>query len=99
MSVGKTIFTQLGGNKFAVMTGAKISTSNHGLVAVLPRKQKGHRVNHVEVKLNERDLYTIAFNNYSKSTCNLEHILVCEDVCVDNLIELFETNTGYLVRL
>ena len=99
MSVGKTIFNQLGGNKFAIMTGARISTGTSGLVAVLPRKANGKKVNHVEVVLNEQDLYTVRFNNFKKSACHVEPVLVCENVCAENLVELFETNTGYTVRL
>ena len=65
MSVANEIYRQLGGNKFAVMTGAKnfIDLEN-GIRMKIGRNKTNH--NWMEITLNSLDLYDVAFAKLTK---------------------------------
>ena len=102
MTVGKTILEQIGGNKFAVMTGAKnFVTHEHGLSFKIGRNSTS--ANHVVIALEPNDTYTMSFSRMSISRKTFEvknkHIEEVSGVYCDNLEAVFSSVTGMVTRL
>lgn len=102
MQVAKTILEQLGGNKFRVMTGAKNFTSYEhegpGLSFQLPGggfTKSG--INYVAITLTPADLYTVVFERVRK--LKRTPVAKFEDVYNDQLVEIFERETGLRTKL
>lgn len=96
MSIAHEILNQLGGNKFAVMTGAKnLIAGENWLSFKIMRNSKG--VNHVKVILTSLDTYVI---NYSYVTMNKVTLKSkSENVYCDQLKKDFTKNTGLYTSL
>jgi hypothetical protein len=97
MNVAKTIIEQLGGGRFAAMTGARnfvaLSAAFNGEDGVqfsIGRNAK--RVNKVVVTLNGRDLYDVRFWNVTRARCT--QVAEYNDVYCDSLRTVFESATG-----
>ena len=97
MSVANEIYRLLGGNKFAVMTGAKnfIDIEN-GIRMKIGRNKTNH--NWMEVTLNSLDLYDVAFAKLTKLG-ERKSLKEYNNVYNDSLVELFETHTGMYTKL
>ena len=97
MSIANEIYRQLGGNKFAVMTGAKnfIDIEN-GIRMKLGRNKTNH--NWMEVTLNSLDLYDVAFAKLTKLG-ERKSLKEYKNVYNDSLVELFERHTGMYTKL
>tara|TARA_Y100000590_G_scaffold445199_1_gene576990 strand:- start:1030 stop:1326 length:297 start_codon:yes stop_codon:yes gene_type:complete len=97
MSIANEIYRQLGGNKFAVMTGAKnfIDIEN-GIRMKIGRNKTNH--NWMEVTLNSLDLYDVAFAKLTKLG-ERKSLKEYKNVYNDSLVELFETHTGMYTKL
>ena len=97
MSIANEIYRQLGGNKFAVMTGAKnfIDIEN-GIRMTIGRNKTNH--NWMEVTLNSLDLYDVAFAKLTKLG-ERKSLKEYTNVYNDSLVELFETHTGMYTKL
>ena len=97
MSIANEIYRQLGGNKFAVMTGAKnfIDIEN-GIRMKIGRNKTNH--NWREVTLNSLDLYDVAFAKLTKLG-ERKSLKEYKNVYNDSLVELFETHTGMYTKL
>jgi len=97
MKVAETILSQLGGNKFRVMTGAK-NFLDHGDALSMKIGRNSSNSNYLKVSLNSMDLYDVHF---SKVTRKFEEKSVKEynDVYADSLVEIFESHTGMHTRL
>lgn len=97
--VAKTILSQLGGNKFIVMTGAKnFGAGENSLSMKIPRtKGKAGSVTHVKITLNSLDLYDVEYIRIH----GMKMTTVYEDegIYVDMLKESFETYTGLYTSL
>lgn len=60
--IGLTIYNQLGGSRFAAMTGYKNGLSiPNGLLFLLPSRFAKDGINKVRITLNGRDLYDMEF--------------------------------------
>ena len=107
-SVADTIYQQLGGNKFAVMTGAKyFAYGDNSLTFIIPRNKS--RANTVKITLRGDDTYDMAFRQITLP--KLSHktwtfskgkdIVIREFNCVyfDQLQELCTEVTGMYTRL
>ena len=96
--VAETILQQLGGNKFRVMTGAKnfMSHNDPGLSFRIPNRASG-MPNYVKIRLNSLDYYDVEFGRVRGVDYRItsEH----DNVPVENLVELFERQTGLYTRL
>ena len=95
MEVQKEIIRQLGGNKFAVMTGATFFADGQNKLTV---KFKGSRVaNIMYITLNSLDLYDVQICKYR----NLEVKVVdeIENCYNDDLVPFFEKTTGLRTSL
>ena len=97
MSVANEIYRQLGGNKFAVMTGAKnfIDIEN-GIRMKIGRNKTNH--NWMEDTVNSLDLYDVAFAKLTKLG-ERKSLKEYNNVYNDSLVELFETHTGMYTKL
>ena len=96
MTIAKTILSQLGGNHFIVMTGAKNLTDlGNGISFKIMRNAK--KVTHVRITLTPLDLYKVEFlkcRGFEISTIS-EHDMVY----ADQLASLFEAETGLYTYL
>lgn len=95
MSIGQEILRQLGGNRFAMMTGAKnFVASERGLHFSLPGGGGFCKdgINRVIVELQPNDLYHIQFLRVRgiKITPVSEHV----DLDVTQLVPVFRLATG-----
>jgi hypothetical protein len=96
MTCANTIFQQLGGNKFAVMTGAKnLTGTDKTLSFSIMRNAK--KVTHVKITLNWKDLYDIEFVRVHKLKIN--PVSECKDVYFDELQRVFTKETGLDTRM
>jgi len=94
-SVAKVILEQLGGaGRLVVMTGANnfISFSNG-----VSFKIKNRKVNYVKIVLNGKDLYDVQFGRIAVG--KLKIIAEHNDIYFDQLIPIFEKETGMYLRL
>lgn len=98
--VAQIILGQLGGNKFAVMTGAK-NFASHGeenaLSFRLSSTMTKNKCNRVKITLNGSDLYDVTFGKIFKMT--FKEVSKFNDVYAEDLVNLFETETGLYTHL
>lgn len=95
-SVAKEILSQLGGNRFVAMTGAKnLVDGGKYLAFKLPRAKGG--INYVKVTLTSMDLYDLEFGRIR----NMEYKVVKElkGIYNDQLQSIFTQVTGLHTRL
>jgi hypothetical protein len=98
MSVADEIYRQMGGYRFATMTGAKhFASGEDKLQFSLPKCKDG--INKVVITLTPEDLYTLEF--YRLKWRSVEYNLVSEIQCVfaDQLQEVFTEYTGLYTSL
>lgn len=96
MQVAQTILSQLGGNKFIAMTGASnLGGTDNSLSFKIGKNSK--KVTHVRIELNANDLYDVKF--FGGRGVNLRCISEFENVYSENLVELFESETGLFTKL
>jgi hypothetical protein len=92
MTTANTILTQIGGNKFLAMTGAKnLLDLNGGLQFDLPRGAK-NKASKVRIVLDDSDTYTVTF--FKKQKWDFLPISSREDVYADMLRDVFTSETG-----
>lgn len=96
IDTAKAILTQLGGNKFIMMTGAKnLGATENGLVFKIMANAK--KVNHVRITLNSLDLYDVEYLSITKKA--YKTISESKSIYHDMLRNDFETNTGLYTSL
>ena len=97
MSVARTILSQLGGNKFAAMTGAKNFVDCGDALSMRIGRNKTSS-NYLKITLNMMDLYDMKFCQVTK---NFEEKSVKEynNVFNDQLTKIFESHTGMYTSL
>ena len=97
MRVAETILSQLGGNRFRVMTGAKnFAATDNSLRMRIGRNTTN--ANYMEVSLNMLDLYDITFAKVTKMG-EMKSVKTYENVYNDMLVEIFESHTGMYTSL
>lgn len=92
--IATTIFKQLGGNKFAAMTGSKnfLSDGNALLMHLTRNKAKAK---YLRIELNAMDTYTMTFRGpANKNTLECAVIEKIEGVYNDMLADVFTRVTG-----
>lgn len=98
--VAKTILSQLGGNKFMAMTGAKnFLGSENALTFRLPGAGgfTKNGINHVRIELTPLDDYTVTFSRIRGS--KVIEIAKHEGAYAEDLQGLFLNETGLETRL
>tara|TARA_B110000908_G_C9836695_1_gene263787 strand:+ start:92 stop:391 length:300 start_codon:yes stop_codon:yes gene_type:complete len=94
--IATTILQQLGGNKFAVMTGSKnFIAGKNSLSMKLSRNSS--KCNYLRITLNGKDLYDIEFISIRGSVIKTKEAF--NDVYNDQLVNIFESTTGLYTRL
>ena len=94
-AIATTILKQLGGNKFAVMVGAKnIYTLERGVVFKFMRNKSGY--NYLRIKLNAMDTYDLEFLKFREFK---EIKKEFKNIYCDQLEEIFKDFTGLNTRL
>lgn len=108
MTIPQITLQQLGGARFRAMTGAKdfaALTDGRTLRFRLPGKSGfvSQGINHVEIRLDESDTYTIKFYRVKRKAGDLmptiTEIEKREDIYCDVLQEVFTRVTGLATRL
>tara|TARA_Y100000817_G_scaffold278303_1_gene240984 strand:- start:1143 stop:1439 length:297 start_codon:yes stop_codon:yes gene_type:complete len=97
MSVAKTILSQLGGNKFAVMTGAKNFVDCGDALSMRIGRNKTSS-NYLKVTLNSMDLYDMKFSRVSPKGGE-RSITEYNNIFNDQLVKVFEKHTGMYTKL
>jgi hypothetical protein len=95
-AVGKTILKQLGGQaKLNVFLGLKSVTLGRDGVSMRFTNPRGPNL--VDIRLTPSDTYLVKFYRFSGGNAKLksEH----DDVYAEDLVRLFETQTGLAIRL
>lgn len=95
--IARTILEQLGGNAFAIMTGAKhFSAGDKCLAFQLPRKAGYVRngINMVRITLDASDTYTMEFFKFNAKTFALAPKGRVDGLYADALQSVFTAHTG-----
>jgi hypothetical protein len=95
VNVAQTIVAQLGGNAFAAITGSRNFLESHagqGVTFMVGRGPRG--VTHVEIILEASDTYRVRFSRLDSRTCTMTTLAEHGDVYVDQLLDVFEGETG-----
>jgi hypothetical protein len=96
-NIGRTIIEQMGGvGKLRAMLGAQITLVPRGVQIRWPSRHRS-RGNMVEITLQPNDTYDMEFYNVSRK--GKKPVKKYNDVYWEQLIELFEDQTGWYLRL
>ena len=97
LSITQIIYEQLGGDRFALMTGAKdfVSTTDTSLHITLSKNASG--CNRLSITLEPNDTYTMLFYKMTKKRGTMDYVLskgaVAEEVFYDELQDYFTNHT------
>ena len=98
MNVPEIIFQQLGGQRFAAITGSRKFTGYiDGLTMTLTRNKSG--ANRLAIVLTPNDTSTMHFFKCSRTSDTITDIKVFDEVYCDELQDLFEQVTGFDLSL
>ena len=98
MTIANTILSQLGGNKFLAMTGAKDLVGGERYLGLrLPARFAKDGITHVRVTLTLADLYTVAF--YKIRGVNIKTVAEFDNVHAEQLRDTFTHATGWETSL
>lgn len=96
--VAKTIFHQIGGNRFSVVTGASNFVAiERGLTFKLPSNITKGRISHVKIELTGRDDYNVKFLSIRGTKC--KEVAALEGIYCDQLQDVIETHTGLILDM
>lgn len=95
--VSSTIADQMGGiGRLKSMLGAQVFKRDNGIAIKWPSKQRS-KGNYVEIDLNASDTYDVKFFNASGTAKKL--VKEYDGIYADRLVDTFEKQTGYFLRL
>lgn len=97
MQTAQTILAQLGGNRFAAMTGAKQFVGGANFLQFAIGRGAVNKANKVKVSLTADDLYRVEFFNIRG--VNVKEIARVDGVYADQLQRVFTAETGFDTRL
>lgn len=98
MTTATQILSQLGGNKFLVMTGAH-TLINTGEGLTMKLRTNKSKANYLRITLNIMDTYTVEFQKVNYSKLTVTEVATFENVYCDQLQKLFTEVTGMYTRL
>lgn len=97
-NVAQTILSQLGGNKFVTMTGARdFVGSDDTLSFKLARKVNG--ISHFAITLDVNDLYRVEARRWNAKRLDMTIVAVHSNIYADQLRTVFENETGLATAL
>lgn len=94
--VTRTIIQQMGGGRLKAMLGATLTRIPNGLGIKWPNRQRS-KGNYVEIVLRGDDTYDMTF--YNLSVRGKKKIKAFNGAHADQLVELFEKQTGWRIRM
>lgn len=95
--VSTTIADQMGGiGRLKAMLGASVMKIDNGIAIKWPSKQRS-KGNYIEIVLNASDTYDVKFFNASGTAKKL--VKDYTGIYADRLVDTFEKQTGYFLRL
>ena len=98
-TIASITLQQLGGNRFAAMTGAKnFSGHDNTLEFKLPRGFAKNKANHVAITLDPSDTYTMSFYRYTPRAGYVE-LSIIDGLYFDQLCDVFTAETGLYTSL
>ena len=97
MTIAQTILSQLGGNRFCAMTGAKDINSTSNALHFKFGKGAKNKANHCSITLQTNDTYIIEFHQVGAAS--VRHIGVFYDIYANGLEAIFKNETGLDTRL
>jgi len=93
--IARTIFSQLGGQRFAAMTGAKhLTSTDKGLAFRLPARFAKNGINYVNITLDSMDTYSVTFYKAVFSRGQTKLVKSFDGVYNDMLQNIFTDATG-----
>ena len=95
--IANEIYRQLGGNRFRVMTGAKMMVSTENGMSMKIGRNKTN-ANFMVVELNGLDLYDVTFAKLTKMG-EMKSVKTYDNVYSDMLVSIFESHTGMYTTL
>jgi len=96
MRVAETILEQLGGNKFAAMTGSKHFFAGDDFLGMKLIRNKS-KANYLKITLTPADLYEMTF--IKTTSRSVKTVLQFDSVYFDQLQEMFTSVTGLYTHL
>ena len=96
-AIANEIYRTLGGNRFRVMTGAKMMVSTENGIRMRIGRNKTN-ANFMEVSLNGLDLYDVTFAKLTKMG-EMKSVKEYDNVYNDMLVSIFESHTGMYTTL
>ena len=96
-AIANEIYRTLGGNRFRVMTGAKMMVSTENGIRMRIGRNKTN-ANFMEVSLNGLDLYDVTFAKLTKMG-EMKSVKTYDNVYNDMLGSIFESHTGMYTTL
>ena len=96
-AIANEIYRTLGGNRFRVMTGAKMMVSTENGIRMRIGRNKTNE-NYMEVGLNSMDLYDITCAKVTRMG-EMKSVKTYDNVYNDMLVEIFESHTGMYTSL
>jgi len=97
LQVAKTIYQQLGGNKFKCMVGGENFGGTENSLSF--RFKMCKKATHCKIILNSTDLYTVNFYKITKKTRDLSPVKTYDMIYNDQLEDIFKEFTGLNTRL
>ena len=97
LTVANTILAQLGGKKFAAMTGVKKAFGTVCSVSFLLPKAAKDGINHIKIELSAADDYDIEFSRSTRH--DFKVIAKVTGIYAENLQETFTEYTGLATHL
>ena len=94
--IATTIYDQLGGNRFAVMTGSKNFIAGEKSLS-MKLSRNSSKSNYLRITLNAMDLYDIEFISIRGASMKTKHSF--DGVYCDQLVSIFESTTGLYTKL
>lgn len=101
MTIAQTILSQLGGNRFIAMTGAKnLINCGDALQFNLPRGFAKNKANKVRVTYEKSaDLYSVVFYKWNARKLELNEVSNASGCDVEQMREVMERETGLALAL
>lgn len=93
------IFNQLGGNRFAAMTGAKNFVNGGNYLQFDIGRGAKNKANKCRITLNAADLYDVEFFKWNARKLEMTPVGKSEGVYCDQLQEIFTHHTGFYTSL
>ena len=98
LKVAETILSQLGGNKFRVMTGAKNLAGDENSLSMRIGRNSSNS-NYLKITLNAMDTYDMTFCKLTRGEFDQKSVSEYNNIYNDMLTDQFTAHTGMYTSL